>query len=389
MENKSSLIVKQNNLIEGFMDMTRNEYKLTLYLISKINKNDKDFRKQKISVNEFANLLGIGKDKLYFYLEQMQDSLLEKKIVVESIDEKEKKRLAINWFSYVKYSEGELEIAFNYDLAPYLLQIDTNFTKYFLDNVKDLNSVYATRIYELLKQYEPIGKRTIDIDDLKCMLGIKPNQYEKYGMFKKRVILKSQEELRENEETDIYFDFEEIKKGRKVTAIKFIIHSKKRFPEDSESTKTKKNKKKSPHKDKAEDFSEDNQPLPGQLTFDDSIKEQVKTIFKEPLEECHIKDLLIAANNDVEKIIKAYESSQGYINGQIKKGNKVNVVAVVISAIKNNYNPPVIAAVGGQASQDYYSQPSKFVNFKQREWDWEELERKERELLCRELKEIK
>ena len=66
MENKSSLIVKQNNLIEGFMDMTRNEYKLTLYLISKINKNDKDFRKQKISVNEYANLLGIGKDKKYF-----------------------------------------------------------------------------------------------------------------------------------------------------------------------------------------------------------------------------------------------------------------------------------------------------------------------------------
>ncbi|NLM48613.1 MAG: DnaD domain protein [Epulopiscium sp.] len=36
-------------------------------------------------------------------------------------------------------------------------------------------------------------------------------------------------------------------------------------------------------------------------------------------------------------------------------------------------------------TNDYYSKPSKFVNFKQREWDFEELERLEREYLQKEL----
>lgn len=41
MEISNDLVIKANNLIEGFMGMTQNEYKFTLYLISKINKGDK------------------------------------------------------------------------------------------------------------------------------------------------------------------------------------------------------------------------------------------------------------------------------------------------------------------------------------------------------------
>ena len=39
---------------------------------------------------------------------------------------------------------------------------------------------------------------------------------------KNRIILKAQQELKEK--TDISFDFEEVKTGRKVTSIKFHIY---------------------------------------------------------------------------------------------------------------------------------------------------------------------
>jgi plasmid replication initiation protein len=44
-------------------------------------------------------------------------------------------------------------------------------------------------------------------------------------MFKKRVVLQAQFELEKY--TDIFFSFHEIKDGRKVVAIKFIIHNQK------------------------------------------------------------------------------------------------------------------------------------------------------------------
>lgn len=50
-------------------------------------------------------------------------------------------------------------------------------------------------------------------------------EYKLYTNFKAKVILKAQEELKQK--TDIYFEFEEIKTGRAVTEIKFLIFSQK------------------------------------------------------------------------------------------------------------------------------------------------------------------
>ncbi|PRX19647.1 replication initiator protein [Orenia metallireducens] len=233
MEHKNKLIVKENHLIEGFVEMTKNEYKFILYLISKIKKDEEDFRKQKVTVKEFAEVLGYKGEGLYQYMQEFEDSLIKKHIRIEN---NEGDRVKINWLSYIRYfnDAGTLEIAFNSDLVPYLLNLDTRFTKYLLSNIIGLNSIYSIRIYELLKQYERIKNRVIELDDLRKMLGIADDQYKRYNNFKQRVLLKAKEELAENKDTDIYFDFEEIKTGRKVTAIKFIIKKKQLPPEELE-----------------------------------------------------------------------------------------------------------------------------------------------------------
>jgi plasmid replication initiation protein len=220
----TDLVIKSNSLIEGFMNMTQNEYKFILYLISKIKKEDKEFRKQSISVKEFAEILNVKSEWLYTYLKSFEESLVSRKI---KILHKNGDRLYIPWFGYIRYKEfeGIIEVAFNYDLSPFLINIDIPYTKYFLANVKCLDSIYAIRIYELLKQYESLNSRTVEINLLKQMLGIKDDEYKLYGDFKRRVILKAQEEI--NLKTDIYFEFQEIKQHRKkVTALQFIISSK-------------------------------------------------------------------------------------------------------------------------------------------------------------------
>lgn len=77
-------------------------------------------------------------------------------------------------------------------------------------------------MYELLKSYEGIGKRVFEIEELKQILGVE-DKYDKFANFKKRILLKAQEDLILH--TDISFTFEEISENsRRVEKIAFYIH---------------------------------------------------------------------------------------------------------------------------------------------------------------------
>jgi hypothetical protein len=119
-----------------------------------------------------------------------------------------------------------IEMKFNSDMMPYLLELKEKFTKYNIRNVTELKSVYSIRIFELLKEneYRKDGFE-VTLDDLKEMLFLKAKDnngtelYPLYADFKKRVLLKAQSDLAES--CDISFDFKEIKDGKKVVAIYF------------------------------------------------------------------------------------------------------------------------------------------------------------------------
>lgn len=216
----NSLVVKSNSLTEAYiLNISKNEYKLILFLISKIKKDDESFRKITLSVNEYNEFLDIKGTKTYNYMKNLENSLLHKSIRFSTTDENGNiDYISVNWFSFVKYRNSQIEICFNYDLSQHLLKIDTCFTKYLLKNISNLNSFYSIRIYELLKQYQKIGKREILLSELKQMVGA---NYIKYSHFKSKVLEVAQKDLREN--SDISFEYSEIKKSRKVELIKFKI----------------------------------------------------------------------------------------------------------------------------------------------------------------------
>ncbi len=118
-------------------------------------------------------------------------------------------------------------------MKPLLLQLQSKFTTYDVRNILGLPSTYSIRMYELLKQYERIGKRTFNLLELKELVGaieeyregrklLYKDHYPLYGNFRQKVLLKAQRDLKKY--TDISFTFEPIKKGRKVDQIQFHIH---------------------------------------------------------------------------------------------------------------------------------------------------------------------
>jgi plasmid replication initiation protein len=226
---KNNIVRKSNSLIEASYKLSVNQQKIVLLLASSIKPGDENFQPYQINIKEFAKLLGLKNKNFYSEIDALTSDLRNKELVLSS----KQSLLRISWLSSVEYFKGTgiIELCFDPKLKPYLLQLKKRFTTYRLKEVIQLKSSFSIRIYELLKQYVKIGERIFLLETLKASLGIGPTKYSLYGDFKKRVLLVAQSEVAEK--TDISFEFKEIKEGRKVVKIKFIINSQNTEPTSS------------------------------------------------------------------------------------------------------------------------------------------------------------
>ena len=234
------LIVKSNRLIEASYRLSTQEQRLILLMASMIKPEDKDFHTYQIKVRDFNHIVGIKGEGGYDKTKDVTRRLLERVLNIK----KEKSLLQINWLSSAEYfgGKGYVELSFDPKLKPYLLQLKEFFTQYRLKDVVRLKRSYSIRIYELLKQYESIGKRSLDLSELRRVLGLQPNEYKQYGHLKSRILKPAQKELEKS--TDLKFAFKEKKQGRRVSGIVFHIQNNRRKkaaqePEEKQDTDSK------------------------------------------------------------------------------------------------------------------------------------------------------
>lgn len=127
----------------------------------------------------------------------------------------------INIIPYAKYQNGVLEFDLNYAIIPYLVELNKNFTEYYLHFVLKLSSAYAIKIYKLLYQYKNIKSRVFRLDELKIQCGLE-YKYAAYKDFKKWIIEPSIKQI--NELTDLCVEYSELKLGRKVDKLEFKFY---------------------------------------------------------------------------------------------------------------------------------------------------------------------
>ncbi|MEK5071757.1 replication initiation protein [Sporosarcina sp. FSL K6-1508] len=216
-----NIITKSNMLIDSSYRLTALESKLILTLFSNVQPSDQDLNTYVFPIMTFVDLLELKSNSMYKDLRKITKGLLEKSFEIKMGDEIHQ----VSWLSYVKYNEkkGSITLRFDSFWKPYILHIQKNFTTYKLGNITKLKSSYSIRLYELLKQRQGLRTRTFNLDELRDKLGIPEDTYPKYANFKQRILLTAQRELLQ--ESDISFDFIEIKHGRAVEKIKFQINN--------------------------------------------------------------------------------------------------------------------------------------------------------------------
>jgi len=218
---KKNWVVQHNALVTARYRLTVEEQRLIKTVVSLIHRNDEDFKSYEIKIAELAKILGIVDASYYSRVKKVIKGILNDRTVLDFVNE-HGQEVQTRWLSSAVYSpnEGIVELRFDPVLKPYLLQLKTIFTYYELENILQLRGMYSIRIYELLKQYESIGKREFSLDDFKKILIIE-DKYKEYRELKKYVISPAIKEV--CEKTDISFSLEEKTKGRKVVGLVFYI----------------------------------------------------------------------------------------------------------------------------------------------------------------------
>jgi plasmid replication initiation protein len=338
---KDYLVTKSNFFIMNTSyDLSLEEQKLILTLASMVQPNDEEFKSYEFKIKDFMKLLGVEDKSKYTKIPKITRELMKKVFEIKEGN----KLIQTAWLSGAVYEKGSgmVILRFNPDLKPYMLKLNTMFTQYKLVNILSMKSKYSPRIYEILKcnEFKKQGCIEIEVIELRKLLRTE-NIYHQYQDFKRKVIMQAQKEL--NIKTDINFDFEELKTGRKVTSLKFYIRSNKANNKaEEEVCATIEGKHINKEKEQATE----------------PIKE-VKTILSEEnISNLEAKKLLDTANGNIEIIKEKYSQAQ--------KVTKIDsVVGWMLKAIKENYQAPKSKSKNGD-----------FNNYEQREYDFDKLEKK-------------
>lgn len=213
---KNRNIIKQDfKLVNARYKLNSSEIKFIMLSIAQINKEDKKFTQYEIKVSDLEDKLKSEQNETR--LKQFAKKILSKPLEIPTSTG----WIILNWFDNIEYIRGQAKflVSVSDKLKPYLLDLKKRFVKYNLQYILPLTSSYSIRIYQLLKEYEKLTRRTFTVDELVDLLQV-PKSY-KYAQFKQKILQVSEKELIEN--CDIFFEFEEIKKGRKVNEILFRI----------------------------------------------------------------------------------------------------------------------------------------------------------------------
>ena len=222
-------VSKANKLVCGNKNtLSALQQKLILTLASLVQPNDDHFKLYDLRIKDFQSLC---KNKSIKYSEIIKITRDIMREVIE-LENDEGNLLQCHWIEsaiHIK-KKGIIKIKLSDQLMPYLLDLKGLFLKYKLENILQMKSKYSIKIYELLKnqiyKIEKYKKNTYEISltDLKKYLDADLKSYKSYNNFKVKVLEMAEKELRLY--SDVNFEIVEIKTGKKVTSIRFILDDK-------------------------------------------------------------------------------------------------------------------------------------------------------------------
>ena len=221
----SKLVVKDTALINASYSLGLSEQRLILLAILEARQNSHDGNYDKrlvVSADSYMTHFNVKRSAAYEALQTACKNLFERRFSYQEKRTRGVANVTSRWVSEVAYinETATVEIVFAQSVIPLITELEGRYTSYTIEQVANLNSGYAVRLYELLIAFRSTGTITpMQLADLRNKLGVLDGEYERMHHFKARVLDLAVSQI--NEHTDITVKYEQHKTGRAITAISF------------------------------------------------------------------------------------------------------------------------------------------------------------------------
>jgi len=211
-------VVKKSNALARASWSVKSVYepRLVALVASRVRVDDQDFQDYEIPLSE---LLGGAVDgRTRQLVADVVEGLLGRVLTLPRPNGWAK----CNVFSWCEYDSkaGCIRARFDPGLKEHYLNLQSHFTQYSLMEFLMLPSTYSQRLFEVLKSWNSLPEAVINLADLFEMLDV-PASLQRYPDFRRYVLEKAHKDI--TARTGLRYQWEPIKQGRAVAAIRFTF----------------------------------------------------------------------------------------------------------------------------------------------------------------------
>lgn len=215
-------------------ELTLAEFKILDTYLGRINSHDDKNRTVKFEKGKLEELLGVKQLKP----QVLDDRLKHLMTSIRIPDENSKRgftRISLFEKAHAEQDEfgvWEAELTCTESAKKYIFNVEEiQYLRYKLKNIVNIKSRYTYIMFLYLWENKFRGTWEISIEDLKIMLNCeKEETYKAFKRFNDLILKKIHKEI--HEVTDIQYDYETVKRGRSVVAIKFTYKAAKEVLDD-------------------------------------------------------------------------------------------------------------------------------------------------------------
>lgn len=229
----SELVVKDNALMNASYNLNLVEQRLILLAIIEARESGKGINANDpliVHAESYISQFGVAKHTAYQALKDACKDLFARQFSYQERWRKGTINIMSRWVSQVGYMDNEatVELVFAPAVVPLITRLEEQFTKYDIEQISDLSSAYAVRLYELLICWRSAGKTpVIEMQEFRKRLGVLDSEYQRMDVFKKGVIDLAVNQI--NKHTDITVEYKQHKAGRVITGFSFSFTQKKQL----------------------------------------------------------------------------------------------------------------------------------------------------------------
>lgn len=315
-DDKRSVIMVKNEAVLGRQRMTIQEAKVLRMAITCTKPKDNDFFEREVDCKTVSEILQIDERNVSRDLKEISGRLVRR-----TLDLKDERGNwdYYPWFQKISFRDGMLSFRLNDLIKPYLLQLEKYYLKYELQTAANFKSIYALRIYEIIKSLYGRCQKSkttfhITLKELREMTDTE-NKFERFSSFKSKVLDLAVDEI--SKYSDILLSYDTKKRGRSIDSIIFYL--------------TEKNKIKSIEPPDLEPVDLREDQIPGQVDLGDVYK--IINLLAEksiPCTSTQAEQLFMAYNSEISE---QFLSNLDYVS----KNNRIKNRVAYLIKISNDH----------------------------------------------------